>query len=465
MYRRDRAIDKKGKRFYHPIEQSSQKAIIELQEKKLREQMVYLSKNSPFYQQKFSQAGIEFSSIKTLKDLANVPFTVKQDLRDSLNAAPPFGLHCAADVENIIQMQASSGTTGNPAYVALTENDVEVWNELSARGFFACGVTPGDFVLHGFSMSKGFVGGIPCVQAIQYMGAIDVPIGADGGVDRLLRACADIKPRVLIGAPNFLLHVASMTPDILGTTADQLGVQQLVVGGEPGGGIPAIREALEKAWGAKVCEMMGGTDLGVIYWGECAEQDGMHMLCQDHIIVELINPDTNEVIPFEKGVTGELVYTAIGREASPVVRFKSGDHIIVTDTACGCGRTGPKIRCFGRTDDMLIVRGINVFPSAIQDLILQLQPETNGVMRVFADFEGHTTQRNLKIIVERGAGRLKADDEALVQQIETTIKNALSFKAQVLIVEADSFSKPGAAKVALTLRDLPDFLTSTAFEL
>jgi Coenzyme F390 synthetase len=427
--------------------------------------MVYLSKNSPFYQQKFSQAGIEFSSIKTLKDLANVPFTVKQELRDSLNAAPPFGLHCAADVENIIQMQASSGTTGNPAYVALTENDVEVWNELSARGFFACGVTPGDFVLHGFSMSKGFVGGIPCVQAIQYMGAIDVPIGADGGVDRLLRACADIKPRVLIGAPNFLLHVASMTPDILGTTADQLGVQQLVVGGEPGGGIPAIREALENAWGAKVCEMMGGTDLGVIYWGECAEQDGMHMLCQDHIIVELINPDTNEVIPFEKGVTGELVYTAIGREASPVVRFKSGDHIIVTDTACGCGRTGPKIRCFGRTDDMLIVRGINVFPSAIQDLILQLQPETNGVMRVFADFEGHTTQRNLKIIVERGAGRLKADDEALVQQIETTIKNALSFKAQVLIVDADRFSKPGAAKVALTLRELPDFLTSTAFEL
>ncbi|MGB1541221.1 MAG: phenylacetate--CoA ligase family protein, partial [Cycloclasticus sp.] len=331
--------------------------------------------------------------------------------------------------------------------------------------FVPCGRQLHLFVLHGFSMSKGFVGGIPCVQAIQYMGAIDVPIGADGGVDRLLRACADIKPRVLIGAPNFLLHVASMTPDILGTTADQLGVQQLVVGGEPGGGIPAIREALEKAWGAKVCEMMGGTDLGVIYWGECAEQDGMHMLCQDHIIVELINPDTNEVIPFEKGVTGELVYTAIGREASPVVRFKSGDHIIVTDTACGCGRTGPKIRCFGRTDDMLIVRGINVFPSAIQDLILQLQPETNGVMRVFADFEGHTTQRNLKIIVERGAGRLKADDEALVQQIETTIKNALSFKAQVLIVEADSFSKPGAAKVALTLRDLPDFLTSTAFEL
>jgi phenylacetate-CoA ligase len=204
--------------------------------------------------------------------------------------------------------------------------------------------------------------------------------------------------------------------------------------------------------------MMGGTDLGVIYWGECSEQDGMHMICQDHIIVELINPDTNEVIAFEKGVTGELVYTAIGREASPVVRFKSGDHIIVTDTECGCGRTGPKIRCFGRTDDMLIVRGINVFPSAIQDLILQMQPDTNGVMRVLADFDGHTTQQNLKVLVERGAGRTKDQDAELTEKIQQTIRNSLSFKAKVIIVDTDIFEKPGVAKVALTLRQSPDFL-------
>jgi len=241
---------------------------------------------------------------------------------------------------------------------------------------------------------------------------------------------------------------------------DELGIEQIVVGGEPGGGIPAIREALEEAWGAKVCEMMGGTDLGVIYWAECSEQDGMHMICQDEIAVELIDPDTEEVIEFKKGVTGELIYTAINREASPVVRFKSGDHIIVTDTECGCGRTGPKIRCFGRTDDMLIIRGINVFPSAIQDLILQLEPETNGVMRVYADFEGHTSQSNLKVFVERGESRSKDDDAELVKLVEQSIKNSLSFKAKVILVDANSFEKPGVAKVALTLRELPDFLQS-----
>ena len=460
-YKREGALDKKGQAYYHPIEVMSQTEIIHLQEKKLRQQMQYLQQHSALYQQKFANAGIQFDDIKTISDLTKIPFTVKQDLRDSLQAEPPFGLHRTAPLSDIIQMQASSGTTGSPAYVALTENDILMWNELSARGFFACGVNPGDFVLHGFSMSKGFVGGIPCVQALQYMGAIDIPVGADGGVDRLLRACADIKPRVVIGAPNFLLHMASQAKSILGIEAKDLGVEQLVVGGEPGGGIPAIREALENSWGAKVCEMMGGTDLGVIYWGECDQQDGMHMLCQDHIVVELIDPETEKVIDFSKGATGELVYTAIGREASPVVRFKSGDHIIVTDTECGCGRTGPKIRCFGRTDDMLIVRGINVFPSAIQDLVLQMQPDTNGIMRVWADFDGHSTQQNLKIIVERGAGVSAKDDIELAQRIQTTIKNSLSFKAKVILVDADSFEKPGVAKVALTLRSRPDFIQPT----
>ncbi|MEO1963352.1 MAG: hypothetical protein ABGX64_06250, partial [Cycloclasticus sp.] len=238
-YIKEGALAKKDEPCYHPIEVMAQADIIELQEQKLQQQMLYLKQNSTLYQNKFAEAGIAFDDIKTLEDLATIPFTVKQDLRDSLQAEPPFGQHRAADLNDIIQMQASSGTTGSPAYVALTENDLLMWNELSARGFFACGVNPGDFVLHGFSMSKGFVGGIPCVQALQYMGAIDIPVGADGGVDRLLRACADIKPRVVIGAPNFLLHVASQAKSILGIDAKDLGVEQLVVGGEPGGGIPA----------------------------------------------------------------------------------------------------------------------------------------------------------------------------------------------------------------------------------
>ncbi|MBL4869229.1 MAG: AMP-binding protein [Pseudomonadales bacterium] len=455
QYRRRGAADYRFRQYYHPIEAATETEIRAVQETKLQSTMSYLATHSVLYQNKFAEAGIEFSAIQTIEDLEKVPFTVKQDLRDSLAAQPPFGQHQAAAYEDIVQLQASSGTTGSPAYVALTESDIVSWSEMSARGFFAGGIRPGDLVLHGFSMSKGFVGGIPCQQSLQYMGAIDIPIGADGGADRLLRACADLRPRAIIGTPNFLLYMAQLAPEVVGCQAHELGVERLVVGGEPGGGIPAVRNQIEEAWQAKVCEAMGGTDLGVIYRGECDEQDGMHMLCQDHIIVELIDPETSKVIPFEEGTTGELVYTAIGRQASPVVRFRSGDHIVVTGTSCACGRTGPKIRCFGRTDDMLIVRGVNVFPSAIQDIVVSMTPQTNGVMRVYADFDGHTTQKNLKVLVERGEQSNAKQDPELIAEVTTKIRNALAFKPEVIMVAPNTFEKPGVQKVALTVREKP----------
>jgi phenylacetate-CoA ligase len=287
------------------------------------------------------------------------------------------------------------------------------------------------------------------------MGAIDIPIGADGGIDRLLRAALDLKPRCIVGAPNFVLHLAAQTRDTLGVDARALGVKRLIVGGEPGGGIPSLRAALEDAWGAKCCELLGGTDMGVIDWSECDEQAGMHMQCKDYIIVELLDPATERVIEFETGATGELVYTAIGRQATPLTRFRSGDHVEVLGTSCGCGRTGPKIRCVGRTDDMLIVRGVNVFPSAIQSIVAEMQPRTNGVMRIYADFEGHTTQRNLKVYVERGPATAPEAVPVLKQEVETRLRNGLAFKADAIVVPPDSFEKPGVQKVALTVRSEP----------
>ncbi|MEP1589081.1 MAG: phenylacetate--CoA ligase family protein, partial [Sulfitobacter sp.] len=199
-----------------------------------------------------------------------------------------------------------------------------------------------------------------------------------------------------------------------------------------------------------------GTDLGVTYWAECDARSGMHMVNMDYIITELLDPESGRIIPWEKGAEGEMVYTAIGRQASPLVRFQSGDYIEVIDTECSCGRTGPKIRCTGRTDDMLIVRGANVFPSAINSVITEMVPETNGVMRIVADFEGHTTQGALKVIVERGPGRDPADDNTLKKRIEQRLRDSLVFKADVHLVAPDTFEKPGAAKVAFVLREYPD---------
>ena len=440
---------------FNRIETASQNVVSHTQQSMLRDQLAYLRAQSKFYQKRLADAGIDWNTLEGVADLPRVPFTTKQDLRDSLRAAPPFGEHVAADPAQIRQIQASSGTTGSPSYVALTKSDSLRWQESSARSLFACGVRPGDRVLHAFSLSKGFVGGLPVFQALQYLGALDVPIGADGGADRLLIACRDLRPRAIVGTPNYLLHLGELVPSTLGMSARELGIERLVVGGEPGGGIPAIRSQLEQLWDAKVTEMMGGADLGVMFWAECVHQRGMHMVSPDHVLCELIDPATGATRPFEKGVTGELVYTSLLREASPLLRFRSGDHVHVLDTECECGRTGPMIRCVGRTDDMLIVRGVNVFPSAIQDVVGGLTPQTSGILRILADFAGHSTQRNLPVFVERGENAAPKDDAALKAEIEHRVRNRLAVKIEVEIVPYRTFERPDARKVALTIRQRP----------
>jgi phenylacetate-CoA ligase len=428
-----------------------------LQLQRLGAQLDYLAANSTFYQRKFAAAGVAPSAIRSLGDLQRIPFTTKQELRVSLQAAPLLGLHRAAPQADIVQVQASSGTTGSPAYVGLTRADRESWAEMTARGLYASGIRPGDTVLHGFSMSKGFVGGVPIYQGIERIGAVDIPIGADGGVDRLLIAARDARPRCIVGTPNFLLYLAQVAPELIGMKAADLGVQRLVVGGEPGGGIPAIREGLQSHWGAMCCEVMGGTDLACVYWAEAEDQRGMYFVAPDFILAELIDPDTAQTVPWREGATGELVYSALGRQASPVLRFRSGDHVTVTAMGGPGGRTTPAIRCFGRTDDMLIVRGINLFPSAVQDVVSAMKPLVAGIVRVLADFEGHTTQGNLKLLVERAPGAQPQADAGTAALVEARVRNALAVKAEVRMVRHGFFDAPGAQKVALTLRKAPDF--------
>ncbi|MCC2673612.1 MAG: Phenylacetate--CoA ligase [Ramlibacter sp.] len=430
----------------------------DLQLRKLQSQLDWLAQRSTFYQRKFAASGISLSDIRTLDDLRRIPFTTKQELRESLQAAPLLGLHRAAPAEDIVQVQASSGTTGSPAYVGLTRSDRESWAEMTARGLYACGIRRGDTVLHAFSMSKGFVGGIPIWQGIERIGAVDLPIGADGGVDRLLIAARDARPRCIVGTPNFLLYLATVAQVLVGVKAPDLGVRRLVVGGEPGGGIPAIRAGLQSQWDAVCCEVMGGTDLGCVYWAEADDQRGMYFVAPDFILAELMDPASGDTIPWSEGATGELVYSAIARQASPVLRFRSGDHVTVTAMGGPGGRTTPAIRCFGRTDDMLIVRGVNVFPSAVQDILSSMKPLVGGVMRVLADFTGHTTQENLKLLVER-APRAGSDTDAQVaRQVETRVRNALAVKVDVRMVRHGFFDAPGAQKVALTLRTAPEGL-------
>jgi phenylacetate-CoA ligase len=242
----------------------------------------------------------------------------------------------------------------------------------------------------------------------------------------------------------------------VGEEARTLGVRVVSVGGEPGGGIPAVRQKIESLWAADCRELCGGTDLGCAYWAECDRKAGMHETAQEFIYVELIDPDTGATRPWTEGATGELVYTALDRECSPLVRFRTRDHAVVTGVGpCSCGRTAPMVRVFGRTDDMLIVKGINVFPSAVRDVVTSFEPSTTGNLRIVADFPGHTTQRPLRIRVEYGlalAGR-RDDIERLRQELSQRLRGLLNFAPAVEMVAPDTFEKPGVHKVALIVRE------------
>lgn len=419
----------------------------------LPRQLRHVADSSQFYRDKLTAAGVDIASISTVDDLRRVPFTEKEELRRSLADHPPLGGHLAVPVTDLVQIQATSGTSGTPSYFGLTKRDLGVWGTAGARGFYAAGVRPGDLVLHGWGLSKGFAGGVPAVRVLQQLGCVVIPIGGEAGAERLLTVAKSLAPKVFCTGPNFALHAGRIADEVLGHPASALGVERIIVGGEPGGGVPEIRNQIEAAWGATSCETLGNSDVVPMTFGECLERDGMHFIAQGLVHIELINPNTGEDIPFEPGASGELVMTALNRQASPLVRFRTHDHLEVLATECSCGRVGPKVRCIGRTDDMLIVRGINVWPSAIREIAVSFQPRLTGNMRVIADFEGHSTKQRLHLRMEH-APTLVSEDEltSLAEEVERRITQVLAFRPRLELVPVGVLPEAGVNKTVLVER-------------
>jgi phenylacetate-CoA ligase len=212
-----------------------------------------------------------------------------------------------------------------------------------------------------------------------------------------------------------------------------------MVGGEPGGSIPELRKQVEEGFGAVVQETMGNGDIMGLMWGECEYKNGMHFLGADTCHVEIVIPDTGEVLNIKKGLRGELVYTSLNRECQPLIRFRSRDHVEVTHTNCPCGRTGFCIKCIGRTDDMMIISGVNVYPSAIRDVVSTLSPDTTGEILISVDAPLPAVKPPLKIKVEHGEA--VKDLEALKSQIENLLREKLIFSSDVILVKPGTLPK------------------------
>lgn len=402
----------------------------ELQEVRLRKQLEHIWEHSPFYRKKLAAEGFTPSHVRTLDDLARLPFTTKDELRASQQAVPPLGEHAAVPLDRVIRIHASSGTTGRPSYVGITVHDWEIWREVVARVYWSEGVRPTSRVLMGFSIGF-FVGGLPLHDAIEHIGALFIPIGT-GASERLVMAARDIGADLLTCTPSYAAYLADFMRTKLGLSPRELGLRKILCGAEPGGGVPAVRRRLEEAWGAEVTEGLGNADLLPVYAAECPERQGNHFLAGDVMVAELIDPDTGRSVPWEDGAEGELVVTHIDRECVPLVRFRTRDHVVAWTAPCRCGRTGVRLRCVGRTDDMLILLGVNVFPSAVKDVVASLRPRTTGEIEIQLRQPGPKVEPPLPIRVEHGEG--VTDLAALKHDVEDALRNRLVFQPDVELV-------------------------------
>lgn len=420
-----------------------------MQERLLRRQLTYLVERSPFHLRKLEEAGRPDRQFRGLAELPTLPYTIKDEVRQSLQRESPLGEHLAASPDELIQFHCSSGTTGRPSYVGLTSVDLADWTEVQRRCLWAAGVRPKDRVLQAFGMSRGWVGGLPVVQAVESIGAGVIPAGAEPGTTWLLNVIRDLKPNVLLATPNFAVYLGEQAPEVLGMDASELTIRKIAVGGEPGGGIPSFRDRADRLWAAEMREMMGGGDICPVVWSDCEERDGMHFMAADSVLFEIVSLEDQTPLPIEDGIVGELVYTHLKRQATPALRFRHGDIVTVISTHCRCGRTAPKIRCQGRTDDMFIVKGVNVYPTAIQDIVIGLRPATTGAVSIVKETPEYTIPGPLLVRVERGGATPAGNERHLAVQLEERIHELLRCRVVVEILEPGTLPKPGREKVAL----------------
>jgi phenylacetate-CoA ligase len=423
-------MEKSPKYYNKKLETIGQEELGSLQENKLKKQLKYVWKNSPFYQRKFEASGFSPGDFKSLADLKKLPFTTKDELRESQAEHPPLGDHVAAPMEKIIRIHSSSGTTGQPSFVGITRHDHQVWTELTARSVYTQGVRRDDIVLHAVGLTF-FVGGLPVKDAIETIGAAFVPIGT-GASDRVVGTAQLLRANVLHCTPSYALYLSDYVRSKAKMEPSRLGLKKIISGAEPGAGIPSIRKRIQEDFGCVLTEGLGNSDAAPIIFGECPNQKGMHFCAQEFILCELINPDNEEVLEMKDDATGELVYTLIDRECCPLIRFRTRDRVTVWTSRCECGRTSFRVRCIGRTDDMLIALGVNVFPSAIKDVVASLRPRTTGEIQVLLDKPGPAVEPPIKIQVE--VSKDVANLNALKHEIENLLKEKLVFRAEVDLV-------------------------------
>ncbi len=414
----------------------------DLQLQRLQGLVARLSERVPLYRERLRGAGVRAGDVRSLADLSRLPFTVKDDFR----ATYPYGL-LAVPMEDVIRVHASSGTTGKPTVVAYSRKDVDTWSEVMARTLMAGDVGPGDVVHNAYGYGL-FTGGLGFHYGAERVGAAVVPISG-GFTDRQMMALRDLGATVLCCTPSYALHLAEAVEEA-GLKPKDLKLRVGFFGAEPW--TEAMRTALETRLNIMALNIYGLSEvIGPGVSVECSERHGMHV-AEDHFLPEIVDPAT--LAPVPPGTVGELVFTTLTKEALPVLRYRTRDLTSMTTEPCRCGRTLARIgRIMGRTDDMLIIRGVNVYPSQVEHALLQVPDvEPHYLLVVRRDSALDTLEVRVEaraVVAEAGTDAMRAL-EAVVRR---KIYEVIGITAEVSVVPPKTVERSaGKAQRVLDLR-------------
>ncbi len=416
--------------YYQPeIECASREEIIKIQNEKLVKQVRHVWDNVPYYRKKMEEKGVTPDDVKSIDDLYKLPFLSKDDLRESY----PFGM-MGVPQKDVVRIHSTSGTTGKRVVAFYNQHDIDLWEDCCARAIAAAGGTKEDVcqVSYGFGL---FTGGAGLNGGSHKLGCMTVPTSS-GNTDRQIMFLRDLNATIICCTPSYAAFLGESLKE-MGLTPDEIPLKAGIFGAEAWS--EEMRRDIEKTLGIKAYDIYGLTELsgpGVSF--ECSAQQGMHVN-EDHFIAEIIDPDTEEVLP--EGAVGELVFTAVDKEAFPMIRYRTHDVCSLTREPCSCGRTHVRMtRLMGRTDDMLIIRGVNVFPSQIETVLLNEGYAANYLILV--DRVGTTDSFEIQVemtpeMFTDNVGEVAERQKNLVEKL----KSMLGLRAKVTLVAPKSIAR------------------------
>lgn len=449
-----------GRRFWNATaENITRDELKKVQWRKLRKQMRYIYNNSSYFKNRFDEIGIHPDGIKSIEEFRELPIFMNKVLdRQSQEvtrekSGHPFGEYLCVSPREVVAVHSTSGTTGLPVFEAFSKHDIAVQNEVLARTFWRAGLRPGDYVLHVTGLSMWLAGIVP-LRAYEYMGLAGIPIGAESGVSRVLDFAKLIKAKGMFCIPSFAEYMIRKAPEIAGIEARELGVQIIIAVGEPGAGIPATRKRLMDGFNAKIFDSTGGI------WGfgaiscDSEEYQGIHLVCEDYHYLDIVDPETKKPVDMSGGKgTGELVHTALEWEAGPAFRYALGDIIELTTARCSCGMPGMRMRFKGRVDDLVIVKGVNVFPASIKGVVDSFIPRVTGEMRIVLNTPPPRVEAPLMMKVEYGAGIESGDLDQLGEELENAISEKLRVRPAIELVPPNTLPRDPSKKAQLIERN------------